>query len=422
MIDHEASDEVVTTAGLENMILAGDEGEQDPIESEKSVEANNALATSLTNTGSDTDSSTETLPPNEDGGSGSIAFDADGVEMLLIDAVLLKDEGNNYFKSEKLDEAARAYRHGVNKIKRLNNENTGNDQIKALLVTLMTNLSLVHYKQKKYKSSVELAGKALHIDHSNVKTLYRRALARKKIGDMDGACDDLRAALQFDPQNISCKKELAVIKKDLEQLKETQKRALSKAFSNKTGSFLYVDKDTEDKRTEVTAQKEKEDQELHVKLKSEWEDDCVKLLANNQQVESFDDWIKKKKEDDERQKREKRQEEEANKSAAMQRNNVRADDSDSDSDSFTEKELAMMRGYKKTSDGRTTSYFNRELSEHERRHFENAAPQRLIDSPGHIPSRLHESSQSTPSAWNQAKTWEEKDWYAIDFVASLTTL
>jgi hypothetical protein len=69
-----------------------------------------------------------------------------------------------------------------------------------------------------------------------------------------------------------------------------------------------------------------------------------------------------------------------------------------------------MRGYKKTSDGRTTSYFTRELPEQEHQHFENATPRRLNDTSNHLQSNLDQCSKSTLSAWNQAKTWEEKDW------------
>jgi len=86
----------------------------------------------------------------------------------------------------------------------------------------------------------------------------------------------------------------------------------------------------------------------------------------------------------------------------------------------------MFRGYKKTSDGRTTSYFTREQSEREKSLIGDITPQRLdnsnnLNSPlsTNAGSLLH--SQPSPSsvvdtkcghgssAWNKAGTWEEKD-------------
>ena len=68
----------------------------------------------------------------------------------------------------------------------------------------------------------------------------------------------------------------------------------------------------------------------------------------------------------------------------------------------------MLRGYKKTSDGRTTSYFTREQTEEEKKLLGNIAPQRLNAAP--TPQRLDTSvSNKSASAWNQAGTWEEKN-------------
>ena len=68
-----------------------------------------------------------------------------------------------------------------------------------------------------------------------------------------------------------------------------------------------------------------------------------------------------------------------------------------------------MRGYKKTADGRTTSYFSRELSEDEKNRIGDIAPKRLDESGSTTSVRLSASSATTASAWNQAGTWEERD-------------
>lgn len=99
-----------------------------------------------------------------------------------------------------------------------------------------------------------------------------------------------------------------------------------------------------------------------------------------------------------------------------------------DDDNDSDKEL--LKGYKKTSDGKKTSYFNRELSAEDRRLLEANSGPRPISTPS--PSALSTSSTATTpnaapssssssspqpitsasvsaSAWNAAGTFEEKD-------------
>jgi tetratricopeptide (TPR) repeat protein len=347
----------------------------------------------------------------------------DAAEDVLLEGTMLKDEGNGHFKNGDLDKAARAYRRGANVVKKLNKQNSGDDQVKSLLMALQTNLSMICFKQQKYKMSVEVASKAIQVDATNVKALYRRAAARRKIGDHEEARADLKTALQQDPSNIPCKKELLSIKKELETHRDSQKKALAKAFSSSGGSFLYVDKEADDKKkAEEEQRRKKEEQELYKKRKHEWEDECVKRMANNEPAVSFEDWEKeqnsadekrRKKEEKKRKEVEKRRKaEEKARRDAMKKNQSNDAESDSEDDALTESELAMMRGYKKTKDGRTTSYFTRELSEDEKQKLGDIAPKKLEPSgSSNVPTRLSTSTDgiSRPSAWNKAGTWEEKD-------------
>jgi len=97
-----------------------------------------------------------------------------------------------------------------------------------------------------------------------------------------------------------------------------------------------------------------------------------------------------------------------------------SDDDDDDGNKLTEKELSMLRGYKKTSDGRTTSYFTREQSMKEKQLIGDITPQRLGpngeplgDGPAKLSITTTAAGHNSGSAWNQAGTWEEKnttDW------------
>lgn len=331
-------------------------------------------------------------------------------ELILIKATGLKEEGNSEFKNGDLDKASRSYRRAVNSLKKLNKNNTGDNQVKALLVTLYTNLSTVSFKSKKYRVSSEVAGQAIAIDGSAVKALYRRAVAHRAMGDLEKSRTDLRAAISFDPDNKACKKELIGVKKDLGVAKQTQQKALAKAFGTTGGGgFLYNDKEEAEKRKqkEERERKQREEEELKT-LKKLWEDETVSRMAKGEDAISFEDWSKERKEKEkaERKKAEKERKEaarrrrEAEKAAKMDKA-----DSDSDDDKLTEAELQQLRGYKKTSDGRTTSYFTRELSEDEKKRIGDIAPKRL-DSPAVGPQPV---SNTDASKWNQAGTWEEKD-------------
>ena len=180
------------------------------------------------------------------------------------------------------------------------------------------------------------------------------------------------------------------------------KERLQKAFSS--GSLLYGDKEEEEKRAaerrerEEKEQKEREAKEKE-KRKKEWEDDCVERLKNQDEVLSFEQWeeqrLQREKEEEERKKSERK---EAEKKRREERKAAKAnqkEDSDSE-DELTAAELATLRGYKKTSDGRTTSYFTREQTEKEKELIGCIQPKRLesIDAGKGVASSEQQPSSS----------------------------
>ena len=343
----------------------------------------------------------------------------------LLQAMNHKEEGNNYFKTGDLISASRSYRHGTTLLKNLNQGNTGDDQVKQLIISLQTNLSMVCFKQKKHKMSRDVASKALEVDTQNVKALYRRAVASRAMGDVDASRADLKEALKLDPANTAVKKELVAIKKSLEDIKKKEKARLQKAFS-KSESLLYSDKEAEEKRK----LEEKKEQERHEagalkKRKQEWEDECVRRMSSEPPEEaiSYEDWdkAKKKKEADEENARKKakkeekdRKSEEKRKAREAQKASSPSKDDDSSDDELTEREMAMLRGYKKTSDGKTTSYFNREQTDNEKELIGCIMPKRLEEVPSPSPTAASQTplnnTSTMGSAWNAGgTTWEEKD-------------
>lgn len=391
----------------------------------KETSADNPPAS--TNTDDDAAATSGENPADEESDdtstTGSEDSDADispteDLTELVINATTLKDEGNAHFKAGDFDKAVQSYRKGANRLKPLNKNNTGDEQVKALLLSLQNNLSMVYFKLNKTKLSRDVATRVLKIDSTNVKALYRRAVAHRKMGDLEKARDDLKEAMKSDTDNVAVKKELASVKKELIDHKQKQKKALSTAFSKNSGS-LYGDKELEKQRKlEEERRKKEEEEKAREKRKKEWEDECVSRMAKNEEAISFDDWEKEQKEKAKKQKKEEaKKREQERKARAAAREAAAASKkagSDSDDDELTAAELAMMRGYKKTADGRTTSYFTREQSDHEKRLIGDIAPQRLdaVSSPPQLitPSPSSDGVQKgRPSVWNQAGTWEEKD-------------
>lgn len=83
-------------------------------------------------------------------------------------------------------------------------------------------------------------------------------------------------------------------------------------------------------------------------------------------------------------------------------------------------ELKDVRGYKKTSDGRTTTFFNRELDENAKKLIGDIAPKKL-DAKGEVIT----TGTTTGSAWNAAGTYEERiltPWVSSFLTSELSNL
>lgn len=339
-------------------------------------------------------------------------------ELALAKAIALKEEGNNYFIKEKdFEKASRCYRKGVNRLKTFNKANSGDEQVKALLMTLQTNLSMMCFKLGKHRQSRDVANNALEIDPDHVKARYRRAVANRKMGNSEDAVTDLKIALDTDPSNAAVRKELTSILKENQRAIKAQKNSFRKAFSK---GGLLNDNRVEDEKTkaERLAREEKEKEEALKKRKRKWEDECVARMAKGEDVIGYEDWdkaqIEKEKAAEEeaskKKKKEEKQRKEARRKAKAAKKTANTEEDSDDDDTFTEKELAEMRGYKKTADGRITSYFSREQSAEEKAMLD-IAPKPISDcTPQPItPSSSTGEGAARGSSWNHAGTWEEKD-------------
>jgi len=287
----------------------------------------------------------------------------------------------------------------------------------GLLISLQNNMAMVYSKQKKWKQAADVAKCALDIDPVNIKSIFRRSVALRNMGDLDEAKALLKQGLQADPNSKDLRREFAVVKAESDKAKKRAKMAFGGAF-NKGSGGLYDDKEEEKLKKQIKKQeeekREKERKEKEEKeLKRKWEDECVSRMSRSEPPISYDDWCKEKKEKAEDEKKKKKAEEE--KVKRERREAKKRASAAAQSDSSDEEDLGLkkdqVRGYKLNSEGRKTSFFNNELTAEQKALIGDITPKPIsaTTSPTPIARAPSDSTPSKVSAWNSAGTWEEKD-------------
>ncbi|KAM9235591.1 sperm-associated antigen 1 [Leptosomus discolor] len=107
---------------------------------------------------------------------------------------MLKNEGNDFVKKGKYEEAVNKYSECM----KLNTEEC----------TIYTNRALCYLKLYKYEEAKQDCDHVLQIEDSNIKAFYRRALAYKGLQNYKASVDDFNRVLLIDPNVIEAKKEL----------------------------------------------------------------------------------------------------------------------------------------------------------------------------------------------------------------------
>jgi Flp pilus assembly protein TadD len=74
------------------------------------------------------------------------------------------------------------------------------------------NIAAILLKNKEYSNVITELKKALEIEPSNVKALYRRGIALSGTGDHLAALSDLNKASELEPENKEIRRELVKVK------------------------------------------------------------------------------------------------------------------------------------------------------------------------------------------------------------------
>ncbi|NXA26995.1 UN45B protein, partial [Ibidorhyncha struthersii] len=106
------------------------------------------------------------------------------------DPIQLKEEGNKYFQASEYEKAVQSYTQAI----KLNKD-------KALQAVLYRNRAACFLKKEEYAKAASDASRAIDINASDIKALYRRSQALEKLGKLDQAFKDAQKCATIEPRN-----------------------------------------------------------------------------------------------------------------------------------------------------------------------------------------------------------------------------
>nr|QBH73882.1 fk506-binding protein [Carausius morosus] len=170
----------------------------------------------------------------------SWSLDSEG---KLEQANFFKDKGTNYFKAEKYQLALKMYKKIVSFLE----YSTGfadeqEEERKRVLLSGHLNLAMCHLKLTSYLDARDHCDKALELDSTNIKALFRRGQAWLGVVEPEKAKADFEAAQRLEPDN---KAVLSLIAQCNAKLKE-QKSREKKIYANMFEKFAQRDREKEE--------------------------------------------------------------------------------------------------------------------------------------------------------------------------------
>ena len=111
------------------------------------------------------------------------------------------------------------------------------EQLRALRVTLPSNKAMAELKLGLFAEAARSAGEALKADPQHPKSLFRRGVARARLGDLADARADLTAAARLAPGDAGVRAELDKVAKALAAQAAKEKKLFGGWASRKGGLF-----------------------------------------------------------------------------------------------------------------------------------------------------------------------------------------
>ncbi|KAL7524167.1 hypothetical protein ACHAWF_000841, partial [Thalassiosira exigua] len=274
----------------------------------------------------------------------SASPDSSSSRRALVEEV--KRRGRACVSSRNYPAAKALHRKGAEVLALALGDDDGEDAKKDLAI-LHSNRSLCRLQMGKVAEALEDADAAVECDPKYVKGHWRRGQAQTASGNSAGALVSFEEALKLEPTNKALKKEVTAAKEKVEQERRLMEEAEKAGKENEGGN----------------------------------EEDVVMADAAKPATKSSKPVAKPAA----------KKEGEGAKDAAVK---------DTDGSLFTASD--HVRGYKIRSDGKKTSYFDREIDDEAKRLIGDIAPKKLGEGGGSEGPKKIDSAAEGTSAWNKA--------------------
>uniref|UniRef100_A0A1B6LHD6 peptidylprolyl isomerase n=1 Tax=Graphocephala atropunctata TaxID=36148 RepID=A0A1B6LHD6_9HEMI len=156
------------------------------------------------------------------------ALDSDG---KLEQGKFFKEKGTNYFKSNKLQLALKMYKKAIEYLEFDSGfVEEGEKERKALLISNHLNCALCLLKLQDYTEAKDQCNKALELEPTNDKGLFRRGQANLALGEPEIAKVDFEIVLKQDPSNKAAAQHVAVCNQRMKEQKAKEKQIYANMF------------------------------------------------------------------------------------------------------------------------------------------------------------------------------------------------
>jgi len=159
-------------------------------------------------------------------------------EEKMVQAKLLKEQGNKYLKEGKLELALKKYNRSKNYLSGFKE----NEECNQLQTAIHSNLALVYLKQNNNDEVIANCNKVLELDPNNIKALYRRGQISLLAQNFEAAIADFNRVMVLEPTNKAAQNQIIVTKHKVSEYKEREK----KLYSNMFAKFAAKDQKKED--------------------------------------------------------------------------------------------------------------------------------------------------------------------------------
>ncbi|XP_034541954.1 peptidyl-prolyl cis-trans isomerase FKBP4 [Notolabrus celidotus] len=171
---------------------------------------------------------------------------------------IVKEKGTQYFKEGKYKQASVQYKRIVSWLEHESGLSEEDEKkAKALRLAAHLNLAMCFLKVQEPNQALENCDKALELDASSEKALFRRGEALFGMNEFDRARDDFQQVIQLYPANKAAKSQVALCQKRIKEQHEKDKRIYANMFKK------FAERDSKKEAVRPT-NKENGDEEMEI--------------------------------------------------------------------------------------------------------------------------------------------------------------